>query len=524
MSGKRGALVATLAIALTLVPFLSAGADSGAALVSGTVLPDQPPLDGVVRLDLTVRNATSVAWHPSDVIHLAWKTGSGETLSDDQRPLALLVPPNGTSRLTLVTLAPARVGDFTLTTELATGGQRLAIGAPMPYHLSGFLFDGRGNGHGLGMSQWGARGRAAAGQDAGTMLAAYYQGTRIDARDSSGTVRIALTHGPLNLAQPWARLFGPLPEVAGPITIDGAPLQVGPGALLGFGANSAGQAIAFVKGADGARGTPVVLRGAITVHGQGPAGIRTNLAQTLDSDFRTGSEQRRYAGTLEILPKSGAQILPVNILPMEDYLKGVVPAEMPFYWGEAALKAQAIAARTYAMRKIALNGGGGDFDLEGNEFDQAYSGLSAQRDATSSAVDATRGQVLTYGGRLIEALFSASNGGHSSDSEYGFIHWNRGLKPAARIAYLRGISDPFDHAPGWQIGPFSPTAAATVLRDNGEDLGDKLLGIDVLQRGPSGRILGVRLRGNRATDEVSGPVLRFYFGLPDTLVDVVGGS
>ncbi|HYM50536.1 MAG TPA: SpoIID/LytB domain-containing protein [Candidatus Limnocylindrales bacterium] len=524
MHARRLGFWLAMAILGATIGTVPVSADGGAVLVAGSTLPDVPPLDGVIRLDLTVRNGTTAAWRPADLMHLIWRTGSGQSVADDQRPLGVAVAPNATAHLTFVTLAPAQVGDFTLTTQLQTGATMLPVGAVMPYHLSGFLFQGKGNGHGLGMSQWGARGRAEAGQSYRTILAAYYQGTRIETRDTSGSVRIALTHGALDLARPWARLFGPFPQIAGPLSIDGLALQVGAGAALGFAANSAGQPTAFVQAPDGTQGAPVVLSGPITVHAQGAAGLRTNLAQTLDSDFRTGSEQRRYAGTLRIIPTDGARILPVNVLPMEDYLKGVVPAEMPAYWGNEALKAQAVAARTYAMRKIALGGSGADFDLEGNEFDQAYSGLSDQRSATTSAVDATRGQVLTSGGHLIDALFTASNGGHSSDSEYGFIHWNHGLKPAARISYLRGISDPLDRAPSWQVGPFSPTDAATILRDSGEDIGDRLLGIDVLQRSPAGRIMGVRLRGSGSTDEVSGPVLRSYFGLPDTLVDVVGGS
>ena len=74
------------------------------------------------------------------------------------------------------------------------------------------------------------------------------------------------------------------------------------------------------------------------------------------------------------------------------------------------------------------------------------------------------------------------------------------------------------------MGPFSPNDAAQILRNNDEDLGDRLVGIDILQKGPSGRVLGVRLRGSSKTDEISGPVLRAWFGLPDTLVQIVGGG
>ncbi|MDQ6883614.1 MAG: SpoIID/LytB domain-containing protein [Candidatus Dormibacteraeota bacterium] len=512
-------------LAASLIGTVPAGAADTATLVSSTVLPHSPSMDGVVRLALEVRNDTSRAWAAGDLVHLVWKGTGARTISDDSRRLGLAVPPTGTLPLTLTTLAPTAVGEFTLSTEIETNGGRLPVGAPSTFHLSGFLFKGRGNGHGLGMSQWGARGRSAAGVDYRKILAAYYQGTRLDSRNTSGSVRIALSHRPIDLARPWPRLFGALPYVAGPLSVDGQPqLSAGPGALLAFESSADGKPQVYLQGADGVRGAIVVIDQTLTIRSGNPAGLRTNIIQTMGGDFRSGAEQWRYAGTLRLIPRGGAGLLPVNVLPMEDYLKGVVPAEMPPYWGSEALKAQAVAARTYALRKIAARGGGGDFDLEGNEFDQAYSGLTEQWASSTEAVDATRGQVLTYGGQLIDALFMASGGGHTENSEFGFIHWNNGLKPAVTLPYLRGIADPLDRAPSWQIGPLTPEAAAQILRDNDEDLGDRLLGIDVLRRGPSGRILGVRLRGSSHTDEVSGPVLRAWFGLPDTLADAVGAG
>ena len=524
LRSQRAVLVAAL-VAAILVNTTAAWAADAATLIAGTVLPHKPSMDGVVRLELQVRNDTTRGWVASDLVHLVWKSADGKTVSDESRRLGQAVPPKASVPLPLTTLAPTAIGDFTLTTEIETNGGRLAVGAPSPFHLSGFLFKGRGNGHGLGMSQWGARGRGAAGQDYRKILSAYYQGTHLDSRDTSGSVRIALTHSPVDLARPWPRLFGGQPFVAGPVTVDGqAQLSAGPGARLGFEASADGKPQVYLQGADGARGATVVVTQTLTIRTTSPAGIRTNIIQAMGGDFRSGAEDWRYGGALRIIPKGAGTVLPVNVLPMEDYLKGVVPAEMPPYWGPEALKAQAIAARTYALRKIASRGGGGDFDLEGNEFDQAYSGLTGQWAASSDAVDATHGQVLTYGGQLIDALFMASAGGHTENSEFGFIHWNNGLKLAANLPYLRGIADPLDRAPSWQVGPFSPEAAAQILRANDEDLGDRLVGIDILRKGPSGRILGVRLRGSSHTDEVSGPVLRAWFGLPDTLADVVGGG
>ena len=520
-SRRRTLLVGALVIG-AVGSFGHASAAGTATLVSGTVVPHDPPMDGIVRLELQVRNDTSSAWSAADPVHLIWKRVDGKTAAEDTRQLGQPVGAGAGVPLTLVTLAPTAVGDFTLTTELETHGSRLAIGEPTPFHLSGFLFKGRGNGHGLGMSQWGARGRAAAGQDYRKILATYYAGTRIESRDTSGAVRIALTDQPIDLARPWPRLFGPLPLVAGPLTVDGLPqLQVAAGSALGFDANASGQPEAFPLAADGSRGTPVVIGNPLTIRTTSAAGIRTNIMQIMGGDFRTGAEQRRYAGLLQIIPKGAATILPVNVLPMEDYLKGVVPAEMPPYWGVEALKAQAIAARTFAIRKL---GQGGDFDLRASESDQAYSGLTDQRAQSNAAVDGTRGQALTYQGQLITAFYMASDGGHTESSEFRFVGWDHGAQLRSHLGYLTGIGDAFDRGPSWQVGPFTASGAATILRDNGRDIGDRLLGVDVLQKDPSGRLVGVRVRGSSKSVEISGPTLRAWFGLPDTLVDIVGSG
>jgi stage II sporulation protein D len=479
-------------------------------------------MGGIVRFDLQVRNDTSTAWSAADLVRLTWKSADGKTSTEDMHQLGQPAAAGATVPVTLVTLAPAAVGDFSLTTELETHAAKLAIGVPTTFHLSGFLFKGRGNGHGLGMSQWGARGRAANGQDYKKILSTYYTGTRIDTRDTSGMVRIALTDDPVDLARPWPRLFGPQAFVAGPLTVDGMPqLQAAALSALGFDANSAGQPIAFVITADGSRGTPVVINRTLTIHTSSPAGIRTNIMQVMGGDFRSGAEQRRYAGVLQIVPKGGATVLPVNVLPTEDYLKGVVPAEMPTYWGVEALKAQAIAARTYAVGHL---GRTADYDLRASESDQAYSGLTDQRAESNAAVEGTRGQVLSYQGELITAFYMASDGGHTVSSEYRFVQWDHGPKLRSHLGYLTGISDAFDRAPSWQVGPFSAEGAAVLLKDNGLNIGDHLVGIDVLQKDPSGRVVGVRLRGSSKSVEISGPTLRFYFGFPDTLVEVIGGG
>jgi stage II sporulation protein D len=518
--GITGLVIGAFLVGTTISAATAHAASAGATLISGTVLPNNPPMEGVVRLDLNVRNDTSTAWSAADMVSATW-TSAGKTVTEDRRALGQSVAPSATTRLTLVTLAPAATGDFNLTLKLQTHGSSLPIGDETTFHLSGFLFSGKGNGHGLGMSQWGARGRAASGQDYRKILGTYYTGTRLETRNTSVDIRIALTDNPLDLARPWPRLFGTLPSIAGPVTVDGLPqLQATAGARLAFDTDASGQPIAFVVKLDGSQSPAVAITKTLTIRTTNPAGIRTNIMQIMGGDFRTGAEQRRYAGSLEIIPKRGSTILPVNVLPLEDYLKGVVPAEMPSYWGIEALKAQAIAGRTFAIGHL----GGQDFDLRASPSDQAYSGLTDQRPDSTAAVDATRGQVLTYQNNLITAFYMSSDGGHTESSEYRFVTWNNGPQLRSHLGYLTGIADPYDRGPAWQVGPFSASDAATILRDDGEDIGDRLVAIQVLKKDPSGRLVGVRLRGSAKTIEISGPALRALFGLPDTLVEVIGAG
>lgn len=147
---------------------------------------------------------------------------------------------------------------------------------------------------------------------------------------------------------------------------------------------------------------------------------------------------KRYRGILRTVSTDSGTLV-VNVLPLEDYLKGVVPLEL----GErpaserAALEAQAIAARSYTVsRLVAAKAGRGrsaHFDLVPSTADQVYGGADAERPNASAAVDATRGQVLLYGGRVISAPYSSACGGETAAAEEA---WN-----GEPVAYLKRVSD-----------------------------------------------------------------------------------
>ncbi|MBS1986214.1 MAG: SpoIID/LytB domain-containing protein [Bdellovibrionales bacterium] len=136
-----------------------------------------------------------------------------------------------------------------------------------------------------------------------------------------------------------------------------------------------------------------------------------------------GLKSFSYAGQLEVsvgVSEGGQKILQViNLVALEDYLKGVVPAEMMSSEPREALRAQAIAARTYGLFEILgmrQTNPDSPFDVDDTVFYQAYLGVSGVATSTSQAVDATRGMVMTYRGQVIKAYFSADSGGYTEDA------------------------------------------------------------------------------------------------------------
>jgi SpoIID/LytB domain protein len=128
--------------------------------------------------------------------------------------------------------------------------------------------------------------------------------------------------------------------------------------------------------------------------------------------YWAGSEDRCYRGKIHFLPKPGGLTI-VNQLTVEEYLYSVVPSEMPSSWPAPALQAQAVAARTYAFSHLGTYQNRG-FDLLSSVSSQAYNGLKNETASVRKAVDATRGQILTFEGKPIAAFYSSNSGGYST--------------------------------------------------------------------------------------------------------------
>lgn len=134
------------------------------------------------------------------------------------------------------------------------------------------------------------------------------------------------------------------------------------------------------------------------------------------------TKKRWYRGEFIVINNNGSLTI-VNNIPLEEYILGVVPSEMPSKWNIEALKAQAIAARSYAIANRGKRASRG-YDLKDTPEDQAYGGASSETAATNRAVAETKGIVVTYNKKIIPAYYSASAGGHTINS--GEI-WNKDL-------------------------------------------------------------------------------------------------
>ena len=131
--------------------------------------------------------------------------------------------------------------------------------------------------------------------------------------------------------------------------------------------------------------------------------------RTLDSNSCICIKQKWYKGTIHIRNVDGDMTV-INDVGIEDYVKGVTPAEMPSSWNIEALKAQAIAVRSYALANIGKHASDG-FDVVDTTMDQVYNGVLSETANTNKAVDETEGIVLTYGDKIISTMYSASAGG-----------------------------------------------------------------------------------------------------------------
>jgi stage II sporulation protein D len=194
----------------------------------------------------------------------------------------------------------------------------------------------------------------------------------------------------------------------------------------------------------------------------------------------------------------------VHKVALETYVRGVVSAEVSSSWPLAALEAQAVASRTYALTAHA---GGSKFDVYADTRSQVYRGVAAQTPQTDAAVAATAGQIVTYAGRPATTYFFASSGGRTENVENAFP----GSEPQP---WLRGVVDQYERGDQhtWKAA-LSFASAAAKLRGF---VRGSFKGIEVLKRGYSPRIISAYVLGSGGRTAISGNELASRLGLYST--------
>jgi stage II sporulation protein D len=180
---------------------------------------------------------------------------------------------------------------------------------------------------------------------------------------------------------------------------------------------------------------------------------------------------RSYRGAVEVRRAAGGKLIVVNDLDIEEYLKGVIPAEVPFDWEEEALKAQAVASRSYALYQK-REAGRLPYDIRATVDSQVYLGMRAERERSTRAVEATAGIVVLYAGEIIPAFYHSSCGGHTEDAS---VLW--GLDEP----YLKGVDCDCQEISRYGIWEkrFTAASVARALRRQGypiRDIGSVAIG------------------------------------------------
>jgi SpoIID/LytB domain protein len=396
---------------------------------------------------------------------------------------------------------------------LAAAAGLVAAGPALPAGAaSNFTFYGGGWGHGIGMSQYGAYGMALNGSSYTDILTHYYAGTAVQTISSPVTLRVGLLQ--------WQTAVG-LQASGGPITLR---LNGPTGAVIGTVPDGQSWSVEFhqdarfwVKKQDGSY-----------LGGHAWGGTGANLFAFYNQDgtiVRVPDTGHRYAlGNMEFnvykpcgtCAYKGRLILNIGT---NGYVQGI--GEVPSSWPLAALKAQAVAARTYGVYKANTSGqhrAGCNCAVYANTSDQVYvgydkvSGFDGAR--WKEASDDTAWQVVTYSGTPIAAFYSSSSGGHtnSNTAEWG----------SAQLPYLQERCDPGDYTSAnpnrtWTMQMNSVGVGNKITAYTGTDVGN-VTGMPVGSRWDSGRIRSVTIHGTKADLTLTGTELRAALGLKSSLV------
>jgi stage II sporulation protein D len=328
-----------------------------------------------------------------------------------------------------------------------------------------WVIHGRGFGHGVGMSQYGAYGYAKHGRSYRAILSHYYRHTRLG--KANGRVRVLLASGVGSVGFSKAR-------------------------------RACGKRLHKRRGYQFAdSGSRVILR---SQRGRRLASCGRSGTAKGGNGIRVDGKGT-YRGTLKAKETGG--LLVVNKVGLDDYARGVIANEMSSSWPQDALRAQAVATRSYALSSTRGRG----FDVYDDIRSQVYGGKGTETRATDRAVRATRDEVIRYHQHVIMAFFFSTSGGQTESARYVF-----GSRP---IRYLKSVKDPFD-----RVSPFHKWRETHSQHEMESRLDGLFQGrlrkIKVTKTGDSPRIVKARVVGSRGSSRVSGSTLQGRLGMMST--------
>jgi stage II sporulation protein D len=354
----------------------------------------------------------------------------------------------------------AAIAVLALTLALAATAPAAALGAVT------WVVKGGGFGHGVGMSAYGAYGYGLHGAGYRQILAHYYRGIRLTEAQSAPAVRVLLTSSSGDVSFSHATKA---------CRRDLEPSRT-------YVARRRGSSVRLLSSA----GELLARCG---------ERLRADAAGTIQVEG-VGV----YRGAIVALP-SGPALNLVNVLGVDAYTRGSLPAEVPPEWPLATLRAFAVAQRSIAL---STDVGGEGYDLYPDTRTQVYEGVRVESERTDRAVRMTRGQVATYGGEIAQTTYFSSSGGRT---ESGFLG-------APEAPYLRSVADPYDYYAPQHRWTFRFTQAEMNSR-LGPYVPGALRGIRVTKRGDSPRIEYAKLIGSAGSATIRGDTLAAALGLYD---------
>jgi stage II sporulation protein D len=363
-----------------------------------------------------------------------------------------------------------------------------AVGVPAggALHLTG-----HGYGHGRGMSQYGAEGAARQGLTSAQIIGFYYPGTTIARAAGKISVRIGADTSADTVVAANSRLVA---------RVVGKPSQKWE--LPSLRRDATRWRLKRIAGD----------RTALAYQVPGHSWTRAKVLDGTAEFFAGGAPitlyvpggTAAYRGALRNAPAGGTDRDTVNVIGLQNYVRGVVAREMPSSWSAAALQAQAVAARTYAAYDRAHAPASRHYQTCDSTSCQVYGGVAAETRASDAAVAATNGQIVTYAGQPAFTQFSSSSGG-----------WTvRGT-----VAYQAAKADPYDAWPGNHVHDWTATVSAAQIQAAWPALG-ALTAVQVLDRDGNGdwggRVGSLRLTGSKGAVTVDGTDFRMKLGLRST--------